>query len=117
MASPIAHDIVIAEKSIKFASKIKDFIFNYKFKNTSGFYYRLYIFAVLQLNERLDQWPHLKELIHCYTADWIKDETKYGHYEREAPPLFQNQIFECPDTDVETGTLPCQHTYIILRSL
>ena len=74
-------------------------------------------FAVLQLNERLDQWPHLKELIHCYTADWIKDETKYGHYEREAPPLFQNQIFECPDTDVETGTLSCQHTYIILRSL
>lgn len=56
----------------------------------------------LLLNERLEQWPHLKELIYCYRADWVKDETKYGHYESVPPPLFQNQIFECPDTDLET---------------
>eukprot|EP00250_Pteridium_aquilinum_P019527 c24469_g1_i1 orf=329-5872(-) len=54
------------------------------------------------LNERLEQWPHLKELIYCYRADWVKDETKYGHYECVPLPFFQNQVFECPDTDLET---------------
>ncbi|MCO5610233.1 hypothetical protein L7F22_064469 [Adiantum nelumboides] len=53
------------------------------------------------LNERLEQWPHLKELIHCYRSDWLKDEAKYGHYESVPLPLFHNQVFECPDTDLE----------------
>lgn len=52
----------------------------------------------------MDQWPHLTELIQCYKADWLVDENKYGHYESIAPPSFQNQIFEGPDTDMETGT-------------
>lgn len=54
------------------------------------------------LNDRLEQWPHLRELVYCYKADWVKDEMKYGHYESVPPPSFQNQIFEGPDTDVET---------------
>ncbi|XP_043693842.1 guanine nucleotide exchange factor SPIKE 1 [Telopea speciosissima] len=54
------------------------------------------------LNEELDQWPHLNELVQCYKADWVKDENKYGHYESIAPISFQSQIFEGPDTDMET---------------
>ncbi|KAJ4832808.1 MAP kinase Spk1 [Turnera subulata] len=54
------------------------------------------------LDENLEQWPHLNELVQCYTTDWVKDENKYGHYESVAPPSFQNQIFEGPDTDIET---------------
>ena len=56
-----------------------------------------------QLSENLEQWPHLNELIQCYKADFMKDDGKYGRYESVAPPSFQNQIFEGPDTDMETG--------------
>ncbi|KAF8395959.1 hypothetical protein HHK36_017570 [Tetracentron sinense] len=56
------------------------------------------------LKENLEQWPHLNELVQCYKADWVKDENKYGHYESIAPISFQNQIFEGPDTDIETET-------------
>jgi hypothetical protein len=59
-----------------------------------------------QLNENLEQWPHLNELVQCYKADFVKDDCKYGHYESVAPPSFQNQIFEGPDTDMETGNPP-----------
>uniref|UniRef100_A0A803P3J8 Guanine nucleotide exchange factor SPIKE 1 n=1 Tax=Cannabis sativa TaxID=3483 RepID=A0A803P3J8_CANSA len=52
--------------------------------------------------ENLEQWPHMKELVQCYTADLVKDENKYGHYESVAPVSFQNQIYEGPDTDIET---------------
>lgn len=51
----------------------------------------------------MEQWPHLKELVQCYTADWVKDENKYGHYEAVGPVSFENQIYEGPDTDIETG--------------
>ncbi|XP_058079715.1 guanine nucleotide exchange factor SPIKE 1 isoform X2 [Magnolia sinica] len=54
------------------------------------------------LSENLEQWPHLNELVQCYKADWVKDESKYGHYESTASASFQNQIFEGPDTDMET---------------
>lgn len=54
----------------------------------------------------MEPWPHLKELLQSYTADWVKDELKYGHYESVPPPIFENQIFEGPDTDVETGQYP-----------
>lgn len=54
------------------------------------------------LDENLEQWPHLHELVQCYTADWVKDENKYGHYESTHPITFQNQIYEGPDTDTET---------------
>ncbi|XP_050203350.1 guanine nucleotide exchange factor SPIKE 1 [Mercurialis annua] len=54
------------------------------------------------LDENLDQWPHLNELVECYRTDWVKDENKYGHFESIAPVSFQNQIFEGPDTDIET---------------
>ncbi|KAJ4705603.1 guanine nucleotide exchange factor SPIKE 1-like [Melia azedarach] len=56
------------------------------------------------LDENLEQWPHLNELVQCYRADWVKDENKYGHYESISPPSFQTQIFEGPDTDIETET-------------
>ncbi|XP_027911159.1 guanine nucleotide exchange factor SPIKE 1 isoform X2 [Vigna unguiculata] len=52
--------------------------------------------------ENLEQWPHLNELVHCYTTDWVKDENKYGHYDSVGTPSFQNQIYEGPDTDIET---------------
>lgn len=55
------------------------------------------------MNENLDQWPHINELVQCYRADWVKDEAKYGHFENVASTSFQNQIFEGPDTDIETG--------------
>ncbi|GAV57338.1 Ded_cyto domain-containing protein/DOCK_C2 domain-containing protein [Cephalotus follicularis] len=58
----------------------------------------------LQLDENLEQWPHLNELVQCYKSDWVKDENKYGHYEPIPPVSFQNQIFEGPDTDIETET-------------
>lgn len=54
------------------------------------------------LDENLEQWPHLNELVQCYRSDWVKDESKYGHYESTGPVSFQNQIFEGPDTDIET---------------
>ncbi|KAK2651267.1 hypothetical protein Ddye_018756 [Dipteronia dyeriana] len=56
------------------------------------------------LDENLEQWPHLNEIVQCYRADWVKDENKYGHYESVSPPSFQTQIFEGPDTDIETET-------------
>ncbi|KAI9086909.1 hypothetical protein K1719_031070 [Acacia pycnantha] len=55
-----------------------------------------------KFDENLEQWPHLNELVHCYTTDWVKDDNKYGHYESVAPLSFQNQIYEGPDTDIET---------------
>ncbi|KAL6198828.1 hypothetical protein ACLB2K_028616 [Fragaria x ananassa] len=55
-----------------------------------------------KFEENLEQWPHLKELVQCYTTDWVKDDNKYGHYESVGPPAFQNQIYEGPDTDIET---------------
>ncbi|GKV38408.1 hypothetical protein SLEP1_g46322 [Rubroshorea leprosula] len=54
------------------------------------------------LDENLEQWPHLNELLQCYTSDWVKDESKYEHYESVSPPHFNDQIFEGPDTDMET---------------
>ncbi|KAK6251657.1 hypothetical protein QUC31_013377 [Theobroma cacao] len=54
------------------------------------------------LDENLEQWPHLNELVQCYRSDWVKDDNKYGHYETISPVSFQNQIFEGPDTDIET---------------
>lgn len=51
----------------------------------------------------MEQWPHLNELVHCYTTDWVKDENKYGHYESIGTVSFHNQIYEGPDTDIETG--------------
>uniref|UniRef100_A0A7C8ZYP7 Uncharacterized protein n=1 Tax=Opuntia streptacantha TaxID=393608 RepID=A0A7C8ZYP7_OPUST len=54
------------------------------------------------LDDNLEQWPHLNELVQCYKADWVKDENKYGHYESMGPTTFQNQIYEGPDTDIET---------------
>ncbi|ONL97599.1 Guanine nucleotide exchange factor SPIKE 1 [Zea mays] len=59
------------------------------------------------LNESLDHWPHLNELVQCYKADFVKDDCKYGHYESVASPSFQNQIFEGPDTDIETELQLC----------
>ncbi|XP_057477966.1 guanine nucleotide exchange factor SPIKE 1 [Actinidia eriantha] len=53
-------------------------------------------------DENLEQWPHLNELVQCYRTDWVKDENKYGHYDSIGPISFQNQIFEGPDTDIET---------------
>lgn len=64
--------------------------------------YEIFIF-VFQLDENLEQWPHLSELVQCYRTDWVKDDNKYGHYESIGPISFQNQIFEGPDTDIETG--------------
>ncbi|THG22675.1 hypothetical protein TEA_011542 [Camellia sinensis var. sinensis] len=54
------------------------------------------------LDENLEQWPHLNELVQCYRTDWVKDENKYGCYDSIGPISFQNQIFEGPDTDIET---------------
>ncbi|KAL0332860.1 UNVERIFIED_CONTAM: Guanine nucleotide exchange factor SPIKE 1 [Sesamum calycinum] len=54
------------------------------------------------LDENLEQWPHLNELVQSYGTDWVKDEHKYGHYESIGPITFHNQIFEGPDTDMET---------------
>lgn len=58
-----------------------------------------------QLDENMEQWPHLNELVHCYKTDWVKDDSKYGHYESVSPVHLQNQIFEGPDTDIETGNI------------
>jgi hypothetical protein len=41
--------------------------------------------------------------VHCYTTDWVKDDNKYGHYESIGAVSFNNQIYEGPDTDIETG--------------
>lgn len=62
-----------------------------------------HICQLFQSNGNLEPWPHLKELLLSYTAEWVKDELKYGRYESVPPPTFENQIFEGPDTDVETG--------------
>lgn len=56
----------------------------------------------------MEQWPHLNELVQCYRTDWVKDENKYGHYESIGPVQFHSQIFEGPDTDIETGTRELQ---------
>ncbi|XP_024370509.1 guanine nucleotide exchange factor SPIKE 1 [Physcomitrium patens] len=56
----------------------------------------------LLLDDNVEPWPHLKEVLQSYTSDWVKDESKYGHYESVPLPVFENQIFEGPDTDVET---------------
>ncbi|KAG5000248.1 hypothetical protein JHK87_021320 [Glycine soja] len=58
--------------------------------------------AIASFEENLEQWPHLNELVHCYTTDWVKDENKYGHYDSVGTPSFHNQIYEGPDTDIET---------------
>ena len=63
------------------------------------------MFCWTQLDENLEQWPHLTELVQCYRSDWIKDDNKYGHYDSSSPVSFQNQIFEGPDTDIETGEI------------
>ncbi|OIT33140.1 guanine nucleotide exchange factor spike 1 [Nicotiana attenuata] len=65
----------------------------------------LFFLFSLQLDENLEQWPHLNELVQCYRTDWVKDENKYGHYESVSPASFQNQIYEGPDTDIETVDL------------
>ncbi|XP_022885410.1 guanine nucleotide exchange factor SPIKE 1 [Olea europaea var. sylvestris] len=54
------------------------------------------------LDENLEQWPHLNELVQSYGSEWVKDDYKYGHYESIAPISFHNRIFEGPDTDIET---------------
>ncbi|XP_057965148.1 guanine nucleotide exchange factor SPIKE 1 [Malania oleifera] len=54
------------------------------------------------LDENLEQRPHLHELVQCYRTDWVKDENKYGHYESIGPISFPSQIYEGPDTDIET---------------
>ncbi|CAM6094734.1 unnamed protein product [Calypogeia fissa] len=54
------------------------------------------------LNGKLEQWPHLKELVLLHKSDWLKDESKYGHYESIPPPSFEQQTYEGPDTDAET---------------
>uniref|UniRef100_A0A2P2L9F5 SPIKE family protein n=1 Tax=Rhizophora mucronata TaxID=61149 RepID=A0A2P2L9F5_RHIMU len=54
------------------------------------------------LDDNLEQWPHLNELVQCYRTDWVKDESKYGRFESITTVSFHNQIFEGPDTDMET---------------
>ena len=65
----------------------------------------MFVLCCVQFEENLEQWPHLNELVHCYTTDWVKDENKYGHYDSVGTPSFHNQIYEGPDTDIETGIL------------
>ena len=65
--------------------------------------FKFFAILFLQLDENLEQWPHLNELVQCYGTDWVKDENKYGRYDSIGPISFQNQIFEGPDTDIETG--------------
>ncbi|KAL3697766.1 hypothetical protein R1sor_011842 [Riccia sorocarpa] len=54
------------------------------------------------LHGNLDQYPHIKELVLVHKADWLKDETKYGHYETIPLPHFEQPTYEGPDTDIET---------------
>ncbi|XP_024369391.1 guanine nucleotide exchange factor SPIKE 1 isoform X5 [Physcomitrium patens] len=54
------------------------------------------------LNGNGDPFPHFKELLQSYRAEWVKDEFKYGHYEAVPPPALEHQIFEGPDTDIQT---------------
>nr|XP_024395928.1 guanine nucleotide exchange factor SPIKE 1-like isoform X2 [Physcomitrium patens] len=54
------------------------------------------------LSGNLDSYPHLKELLQSYKAEWVKDDNKYGRYDAVLPPVFESQVFESPDTDVET---------------
>lgn len=70
----------------------------------------------MQFEENLEQWPHLNELVHCYTTDWVKDENKYGHYDSVGTPSFHNQIYEGPDTDIETGILSLSLSPVSLLS-
>lgn len=65
----------------------------------------------------MEQWPHLNELVQCYSTDWVKDENKYGHYETIGPASFQNQIYEGPDTDIETGNMLSPRSYSFILSL
>lgn len=71
----------------------------------------------MQLDENLEQWPHLNELVQCYRTDWVKDENKYGHYDSIGPVQFQSQIFEGPDTDIETGKDDAMITLYLLKIL
>lgn len=71
----------------------------------------------MQLDENLEQWPHLNELVQCYRTDWVKDENKYGHYDSIGPVQFQSQIFEGPDTDFETGKDDAMITLYLLKIL
>lgn len=57
------------------------------------------------MNGTLDGCPHLKELLQSYKSEWVKDDSKYGRYDPVPPPAFDPQVFEGPDTDLETGTL------------
>lgn len=59
----------------------------------------------MQLHGDLEQWPHIKELVLIHKADWVKDESKYGHYESVPHPSFEQPTFEGPDTDIETGKM------------
>ncbi|XP_020276563.1 uncharacterized protein LOC109850887 [Asparagus officinalis] len=55
-----------------------------------------------EINENLEQWSYLHELLPCSKDDCVKDKNKYGHHESVAPLSFQNQVFEGPDTYIET---------------
>ena len=74
-------------------------------KNKINLINYFFCFVLLKFDENLEQWPHLNELVQCYTADWVKDDNKYGHYDTIGTPSFSNQIYEGPDTDIETGIL------------
>jgi len=67
---------------------------------------------LFQLDENLEQWPHLNQLVQCYGTEWVKDVNKYGHYENIRPDSFQTQIFEGPDTDTETGNYDALFIFI-----
>lgn len=59
----------------------------------------------MQLSSSIDSYPHLKELLQSYKSEWVKDDSKYGRYDPVPPPAFESQVFEGPDTDIETGIL------------
>lgn len=47
----------------------------------------------------------------------MKEENKYGHYESIGTVSFQNQIYEGPDTDIETGNGGFSLAQMLLHSL
>ncbi|EFJ04870.1 hypothetical protein SELMODRAFT_449303 [Selaginella moellendorffii] len=55
-----------------------------------------------QLQADAEHCPHLKLVLQSYSSAWLTDDAKYGHYQSVSRPAFHNQIFEGPDTDVET---------------
>lgn len=69
----------------------------------------------MQLSANLESWPHMKELLESYKAEFVKDDNKYGHYDAVPPPVFESQIFEGPDTDLETGTLAGYNRTTLLK--